>query len=181
MSDQDPQVPDTEPSSPAPEGDQGAAEPVAGAPDAEAPAAVEADIDALVAERNEFRSSLQRLQADFENYKKRVDKQTVELRERAAEMLVEKLLPVLDTADLALTHGGSEDVKQIASSLFSTLEKEGLEKIDTAGSPFDPTLHDAVAHEPGDGGGPQEVAAVFRAGYRWRGRVLRPAMVNVRG
>ena len=130
-------------------------------------------------ERDDYRDALQRLQADFENYKKRVLKQQDELRDRAAESLVEKLLPVLDTADLALTHGGGEDVKQMASALFSALEREGLERIDNAGDPFDPTHHDAVAHEPGDGG--QEVAEVMRAGYRWRGRVLRAAMVKVRG
>lgn len=137
--------------------------------------------DSLRQERDEYRSALQRLQADFENYKKRVAKQSEELRERAAESLVEKLLPVLDTADLALSHGAGEEVKQLSASLFSVLEKEGLEKIDNAGDPFDPTHHDAVAHEPGDGEGGQEVAEVMRAGYRWRGRVLRAAMVKVRG
>ncbi|HET9077527.1 MAG TPA: nucleotide exchange factor GrpE, partial [Acidimicrobiales bacterium] len=131
-------------------------------------------------ERDDFREALQRLQADFENYKKRVVKQQEELRDRAAETLVEKLLPVLDTADLALAHGGGEDVKQMAGALFAALEREGLERIDNAGEPFDPNHHDAVAHEPGDGP-TQEVAEVMRAGYRWRGRVLRAAMVRVRG
>ncbi|HWE56371.1 MAG TPA: nucleotide exchange factor GrpE [Acidimicrobiales bacterium] len=137
-------------------------------------------LDPVVLERNEYRESLQRLQADFENYRKRVTKQTEEIRERAAESLVEKLLPVLDTCELALSHGAGEDVKQLSASLFAVLEKEGLEKIDNVGEPFDPNCHDAVAHEPGDGGG-QEVAEVMRAGYRWRGRVIRPAMVKVRG
>jgi molecular chaperone GrpE len=135
-------------------------------------------------QRDEFRDALQRLQADFENYRKRVAKQAEELRERAAEALVTMLLPVLDTADLALAHGAGEDLKQLSASLFAVLEKEGLERIDNAGEPFDPTRHDAVAHEPADDGadgtGP-EVAEVMRAGYRWRGRVIRPAMVRVRG
>jgi molecular chaperone GrpE len=138
-------------------------------------------VDIVAKERDDYRDALQRLQADFENYKKRVAKQSEELRERAAESLVEKLLPVLDTADLALAHGGGEDVKQMSAALFSVLEREGLEKIDHAGEPFDPTCHDAVAHEPADGEEGQEVAEVLRAGYRWRGRVLRPAMVKVRG
>jgi molecular chaperone GrpE len=138
-------------------------------------------VAAMARERDEYREALQRLQADFENYKKRVTKQSEELRDRAAETLVEKLLPVLDTADLALSHGGGEDVKQLSASLFAALEKEGLERIDNAGETFDPTHHDAVAHEPGDGDGGQEVAEVMRAGYRWRGRVIRPAMVKVRG
>jgi len=138
-------------------------------------------VDLLAQERDEYRSALQRLQADFENYKKRVVKQSEDVRERAAESLVDKLLPVLDTADLALSHGGGEDVKQLSASLFAVLEREGLERIDNAGEAFDPNCHDAVAHEPGDGDGGQEVAEVMRAGYRWRGRVLRPAMVKVRG
>jgi molecular chaperone GrpE len=138
-------------------------------------------VDPLVLERDEYKDALQRLQADFENYRKRMIKQSEEVRERAAEQLVTQLLPVLDTADLALSHGAGEDVKQLSAALFSVLEKEGLDKIDQAGEPFDPNLHDAVAHEPGDGDGGQEVAEVMRAGYRWRGRVLRPAMVKVRG
>ena len=146
------------------------------------PVAPEApEVDPLAKERDDYRDALQRLQADFENYKKRIAKQSEELRERAAESLVEKLLPVLDTADLALSHGAGEDVKQLSGSLFAVLEKEGLEKIDNAGEAFDPVHHDAVAHEPGEGEGVQEVAEVMRAGYRWRGRVLRPAMVKVRG
>jgi molecular chaperone GrpE len=138
------------------------------------------DVDPVAAERDSYRDSLQRLQADFENYRKRVAKQDAENRERANEQLVAALLPVLDTADLALSHGAGEDVKQLSGSLFGALEKEGLEKITAAGEPFDPTCHEAVAHEPGDGG-PQEVSEVLRAGYRWRGRVLRAAMVKVRG
>jgi len=133
-----------------------------------------------IRERDEYRDALVHLQADFENYKKRILKQQTEHLERAAESLVDKLLPVLDTADLALAHGGGEDVKQITVALTSALEREGLERIDPTGRPFDPTIHDAVAHEPSEGG-EQEVVEVLRAGYRWKGRVLRPAMVKVRG
>lgn len=138
-------------------------------------------VDPVAQERDDYKESLQRLQAEFENYRKRVAKQAEELRERAAEQLVGALLPVLDTAELALSHGAGEDVKQLSATLFATLEKEGLEKIDTVGDAFDPAFHDAVAHEPSDEGEGQEVAEVMRSGYRWRGRVLRPAMVKVRG
>lgn len=141
----------------------------------------ESEQDSAARERDEYRDALIRLQADFENYKKRMMKQQTEHLERAAGSLVDKLLPVLDTADLALAHGGGEDVKQITGSLMSALEKEGLERIAGEGAPFDPTLHDAVAHEPGEGDGEQTVVEVLRAGYRWKGRVLRPAMVKVRG
>ena len=134
----------------------------------------------LTRERDEYKDALVRLQADFENYKKRILKQQTEHLERAAEALVDKLLPVLDTADLAMAHSGGEEVKQVTAALTAALEREGLERIDPLGSPFDPTLHDAVAHEPSDGGD-QVVVEVMRAGYRWKGRVLRPALVKVRG
>jgi molecular chaperone GrpE len=132
-------------------------------------------------ERDEYLDALRRLQADFENYKKRVVKQQIEQVDRAAEALVNKLLPVCDTADLAIAHGGGEEVKQVWTALFDALEHEGLERIDPVGVPFDPTVHEAVAHEPSDGNAAPEVVEVMRAGYRWKGRVVRPAMVKVRG
>ena len=138
-----------------------------------------ASADDVARERDEYLDALRRLQADFENYKKRMMRQQTEHLERAAESLVLKLLPVFDTADLAIAHGGGEDVKQIWTALFDTLEKEGLERIDPVSQEFDPNEHDAVMHEPGDGA--PEVVEVMRAGYRWKGRVLRPAMVKVRG
>jgi molecular chaperone GrpE len=148
-----------------------------------APFQPEDPITILTHERDDYRDALVRLQADFENYKKRMIKQQTDHLERAAGALVDKLLPVLDTADLAVAHGAGEDVKQVSAALANVLEREGLERIDPVGERFDPTLHDAVAHEPGDGSdaGVQEVAEVLRAGYRWKGRVLRPAMVKVKG
>jgi molecular chaperone GrpE len=162
-----------------------------GGPEADTAAAdaaaeeVEADLDMLtlvVRERDEYLDALRRLQADFENYKKRVARQQTDYVERAAERLVEKLLPVLDTADLALSHGGGDAVTQLRSALGDALAREGLERIEPVDQPFDPNVADAVAHEPGDGDGHgMTVAEVLRAGYRWKGRVLRPAMVKVRG
>jgi molecular chaperone GrpE len=144
---------------------------------------VEADVAELArvaGERDDYLDALRRLQADFENYKKRMLRQQTEHLERAAETLVEKLLPVLDTADLAVSHGAGEAVAQLATALTDVLAREGLERIDPLDEPFDPNVADAVAHEPGDGGA-MTVAEVMRAGYRWKGRVLRPAMVKVRG
>lgn len=146
---------------------------------AAAEAALDGDLAALVSERDSLRDLAQRVQADFENYKKQALRRQSEVIERAAEDLVAKLLPVLDTADLAVTHDGSEGLLQLATALYDVLQKEGLERIDPAGMPFDPTEHDAVMHEPGDGD--PEVIEVLRAGYRWRGRVLRAAMVKVKG
>src|SRR3954451_10265549 len=109
----------------------------------QAEAAVEKDIDVarIAAERDDYLDALKRLQADFENYKKRIIKQQTEHLERAAEALVEKLLPALDTFDLALAHG--EGFDQVHSPPMTSLEKEGLERIDPLGKPFDPNEHDA--------------------------------------
>ncbi len=145
----------------------------------------------LARERDEYLAALQRTQADFENYRKRIARQQDEQSARAAADLVSKLLPVLDTLDLAEAHLNesldvSEDGKALRASramLNDILAKEGLERIDQAGVPFDPTYHDAVAHaeaDEGDDGG-TVVEEVMRSGYRWKGQALRPAMVRVRG
>jgi molecular chaperone GrpE len=143
----------------------------------EAEEVLERDIGQLARERDEYRELAQRIQADFENYKKRILKQQTEHLERAAQGLVDKLLPVLDTFDLARTHG--EGLEQVHATLFDVLSKEGLERIDPVGEAFDPNEHDAVAHEQAEGDA--TVTEVMRAGYRWKGRVLRPAMVKVKG
>ena len=162
-------------------------EPALAAESDEAAAQVEIDIDlaqaaALERERDEYLDALRRLQADFENYKKRMVRQQTEHLERAAEHLITKLLPVFDTVDLAVAHGGGEEVQQVWSTLFDTLAKEGLERIDPMGQPFDPNQHEAVMHEPADGDHAEpEVVDVMRAGYRWKGRLVRAAMVTVKG
>ncbi|MBW3557655.1 MAG: nucleotide exchange factor GrpE [Actinobacteria bacterium] len=147
----------------------------------EAAAQVEVDLDlaAMAAERDDYLDALRRLQADFENYKKRMLRQQSETRDRAGENLVVKLLPVLDTIDLARQHGAADGVDPIVNSLLDVLTKEGLERIDPVGDLFDPNEHEAVAHESGDG--EPEVVGLLRAGYRWKGRLIRPAMVTVRG
>jgi len=135
------------------------------------------DLDRLQAERNDYLDQLLRTRADFDNYRKRIQKQQSEHQERAAEALVEKLLEPLDTFELAVAHG--QGFEQARDMLVTILTKAGLERIDPAGETFDPNEADAVAHEDGDGG--PVVAEVLRPGYRWKGRVLRPAMVKVKG
>jgi molecular chaperone GrpE len=149
----------------------------------EAAEVLEADLFAvlateLAAERDDYLDQLRRLQADFENYRKRVLKQQEETAERATEGLVADLLPVLDACDAAAQHG-DESAGPIAKALVEVLEKQGLVKLAPEGEAFDPNHHEAVAHEPGD----EEpvVTEVLRPGYVWKGRVLRPAMVRVRG
>jgi molecular chaperone GrpE len=139
---------------------------------------VEDDLASLATERDDYLDQLRRLQADFENYRKRVMKQNDEIVERASEGLVGELLPVLDACDAALQHGDA-GVEPILKALADVLEKQGLEKVAPEGEAFDPNRHDAVAHEPGDGD--PVVVEVLRPGYVWKGRVLRPAMVRVRG
>ena len=138
-------------------------------------------LEAVTSERDEYLAVAQRVQADFENYKRRVDSQRIDQVRRAAEGLVAELLPVLDACDAAVQHG-IEDVAPIQTTLFGTLEKQGLERIDQTEIAFDPNCHEAVLSEEGDGiDGAPAVAEVLRTGYQWNGRVLRPAMVKVRG
>ncbi len=137
-------------------------------------------------ERDEYLDALQRLQADFENYRKRMARSSEDAASRAAGEVVVKLLPVIDAFDLAQAHFVGVDseetraIDQARGMLLDTLAREGLERIAEVGVPFDPQVHDAVAHVEGDGG-EQVVDEVLRAGYRWKGAVLRPAMVRVMG
>jgi len=135
--------------------------------------------DAIRAERDEFRDTIQRLKAEFDNFRKRTAKDQVETRERAAEALVVELLPVLDACDAAVVHD-APDVGPISKMLLETLQKQGLEAMVVEGQVFDPVMHEAVLHEEGDGG-ESVVSESMRTGYLWKGRVLRPAMVKVKG
>jgi molecular chaperone GrpE len=130
-------------------------------------------------ERDEYLDALRRVQADFDNYRKRVDRQQREMADNAATSLVKKLLLVLDTADLALAHGGGEDVKQVEAALFDVLSKEGLVRHGVVDLGIEGLAHEPV--EGDDAPAIPEVSEVLRAGYRWKGRVVRPAMVKVRG
>ena len=176
---------DARPGAPEPEGEPASeAEPEV---EVELPADLEeagevvgSDLAALEAERDDYLDQLRRVQAEFENYRKRVMKQQAELTDRAAEGLVADLLPVLDACDAAAQHG-DEAAAPIAKALVDVLGKQGLEKVAPEGEAFDPNQHDAVAHEEGEGDGGPTVAEVLRPGYVWKGRVLRPAMVRVRG
>jgi molecular chaperone GrpE len=140
---------------------------------------VEHDIEALLAERDEFKDIALRLQADFENYKKRVAQVHADDVNRATGKLAEELLPVLDACEAAFAHG-ADGVEPIWSALMGALSKQGLVAMDLVGQPFNPELAEAVMHEPGDGGDPV-VVEVLRTGYEWKGRVLRAAMVKVKG
>ena len=153
---------------------------------------VEDDLDELgqvLAERDEFRQMAQRLQADFENFRKRSAAQAEQSAERRVAGVVEQLLPVLDTFDLAASHLSTEGepsaeaaaLSSARAMLVDTLSKLGLEAVPGTGEAFDPEVHEAVMHvEAEDGEGPV-VDEVLRAGYVFRGTTIRAAMVRVRG
>ena len=140
---------------------------------------VEHDIASLLAERDEFKDIALRLQADFENYKKRVGQEKSDEVNRATGRLAEALLPVLDACEAAFAHG-ADGIEPVWKALLGALAQQGLKAYDLVDKPFDPMTAEAVMHEPGDGGDPV-VVEVLRTGYEWNGRVLRAAMVKVRG
>jgi molecular chaperone GrpE len=140
-------------------------------------------VETLTAERDGYLDRWQRATADFENSKRRLQRDAEDASARATGRLAEDLLPVLDACDAAISHGES-GVEPVFAALLQILEKNGLERIDPVGDVFDPTRHEAVMHEPA---GPDDdpaislVSEVLRIGYAWKGRVVRAAMVKVRG
>jgi molecular chaperone GrpE len=136
------------------------------------------DVAAVLAEREEYKSLAQRVQADFDNYRRRSVAQAQADAERATGRLAEALLPVLDAAEAAYVNHPDE-VGPLLNQMLTELQRQGLEALDLDGQPFDPEVAEAVAHEPGEGGEPV-VVEVLRSGYRWKGRTLRPAMVKTR-
>ena len=136
------------------------------------------EIAELANERDQYKDIAQRLQADFENYRKRVQVQIRDEADRASGRLAEAMLPVLDATEAAyLRH--PDEVGPLLNVMLSELRKQGLEALHLQDQPFDPNVAEAVAHEAGDGGD-VVVAEVLRSGYVWNGRTLRPAMVRTR-
>jgi molecular chaperone GrpE len=135
----------------------------------------------------ELTADLQRLRADFENYRKRVDTEKQQVQQLAATATIMKLLPVIDTLERAIAHAPEElaenkwaqGVVGLGKNLDKSLTELGLERIDAnPGTLFDPTLHEAVMMD--DAEGEQEVVAEeLRAGYTLQGAVVRPSMVKV--
>lgn len=133
---------------------------------------------ALIAERDDYLDQLQRAKAEFANARRRLDERAAVQKAQAAAGLVEKLLPVLDSCEIALGQG-VEDIRPIRDALVEVLTSQGLERLEPAGEPFDPEQHEAVMYEAGEG--EQTVVETLRTGYRWNDRVLRAAMVKVQG
>jgi molecular chaperone GrpE len=145
-----------------------------------------ADLDAARAEAAQYLDHLRRLQAEFDNYRKRVVKEQTDLAELGALPVAKRLLEVLDDFELALMSAGDthdfgrfvKGVELVYAKLLDALKAEGLERIEADGAPFDPEQHEALM-QTGEGDGEPMVADVLRPGYTLKGRVLRPAGVRV--
>ena len=143
-------------------------------------------VQKLLAEKQDLQNTLVRRQADFENYRKRVEKERQQERHRGAELLIEQVLPVLDAFDRALAgHEGSANAEYrkgfelIRAQLWNALAKQGLQPIETVGKPFDPHLHHAIENVPTAEYPEGTVVGEMQTGYMFHDRVLRPAMVRV--
>lgn len=135
----------------------------------------------------ELQNKLARLQADFVNYKNRVEKSKSDYIAQSNANLIESLLPVLDNFERAFDSVEEEDredefVKGMAlirEGLIDALKKEGLEEIDSDGAPFDPNLHHAILMEESETVAPEHITETFQKGYVFNGKVIRPSMVKV--
>ena len=178
---------------PADEDEAGEAEAEAEALD-EIDAEVEAEEDAIAAdlakaraEAESYLDDLRRLQADFDNYRKRTLREQTARAASASQALVTRLLPVLDNFELAVSAAEQsrdfdrmlKGVEMVFGELRLALEGEGLVKIEAEGKPFDPERHEAVIAVEEEDTEPGMVVDIVRAGYELRGKVLRPAMVKV--
>ncbi|MBQ9317855.1 MAG: nucleotide exchange factor GrpE [Atopobiaceae bacterium] len=149
------------------------------------------ELEAAKKEAADASDRLLRLQADWDNYRRRTAAERIAERERAAEKLVTNLLPVLDDMERASEHAtqnaeGDEKVTQfvegvmaVHAKMLDILSKEGVEVIDPAGQAFDPLVHQAVGREENTEAFDETVAQVYQKGYRMGGKVIRSAMVTV--
>jgi molecular chaperone GrpE len=140
--------------------------------------------DGLRAERDEMRDTLLRRQAEFDNYRKRVERERQEQSAYASMDVVGDLLPILDDFERALTaDSGSPEyakgVQLIYQRMAESLKKTGLEPIDTTGKPFDPHIHQAIERVETNDSPDQSVLGEFQKGYHFKGKLLRPSMVRV--
>jgi molecular chaperone GrpE len=142
-------------------------------------------VGTLRAERDGFLADSQRLAADFANYRKQSDKRVADAAATQSAGLVRDLIPVLDACDSALLQDPESAAGPIRSALLGELVKNGLELLaPEVADVFDPAMHEAVIHEPASDESEHDgpvIGEILRAGYLWKGRVIRPAMVKVIG
>ncbi|HWW89377.1 MAG TPA: nucleotide exchange factor GrpE [Solirubrobacteraceae bacterium] len=150
---------------------------------------VQGDLDELVktaAQRDEYLALAQRTQADFENYRKRVARESASAQARGAILLAKELLPALDNLDRALAAAATDDplldgVRVVRSELSAALARTGIESFSPGGEAFDPEVHEAVAtsEQPAGGAASGTVVEVYQPGYRCGETIIRPARVVV--
>ena len=145
------------------------------------------DIARIAEERDQLRDRLLRTTAEFDNFRKRIERDRREMADRAAESLLVDLLPVVDDLERALAaeasgeaaEGYRRGVELILKQMHDLLARRGVKPMEALGADFDPHLHQAVASEPAEGHRDGEVIDVLRKGYLLNDRLLRPAMVKV--
>ena len=145
---------------------------------------LKAERDGLKVERDELKELLLRRQAEFDNFRKRTEKERSDFLQYAGMELVRDLLPILDDSDRARkVEGGSPEytkgVELIYTRMYDTLKKLGLEPIETAGQSFDPHLHQAVERVETKDSAEGIILSEFQRGYNFKGKLLRPSMVKV--
>jgi molecular chaperone GrpE len=147
-------------------------------------AALTGERDRLAAEKAELQDRLVRRQADFENFRRRAEKDRSDFVQFAGMEFVREMLPILDDFERALklecsSAGYSKGIELIYARLYEALKKMGLEPMDTEGKTFDPNLHQAVERVESDQAQDQSILGEFQKGYTFKGKLLRPAMVRV--
>ena len=148
---------------------------------AEEPSVPLAEFEAASLERDQYLDSLRRLKAEFDNFRKRHERERTRILESASEKLVQELLPVLDNLDRALESEGDirEGVQATRGQLADVLANEGLLPVASDGQPFDPNVHEAVMGQPSEDHEEGTVLQTFQRGYLLNGRAIRPAKVVV--
>lgn len=127
-----------------------------------------------------YLEDLRRVQAEFDNYRKRMLREQTQFAQRASARLIGSLLPILDNFESAISHGeGGSGVELVYRELKKLLEDEGLEEIEAEGTPFDPMMHEAFEAVADDSVDEPTVRSVLRRGYAFKGQVMRPSMVSV--
>ncbi len=141
---------------------------------------VDTDLSALEAQLEERTEDVQRVHAEYANYRKRVDRDRELVRDQATAAVLTELLTVLDDIDRAREHGELEGgFKSVGEALETAVDKLGLAKYGTPGDPFDPTIHEALTHALSAEVDTITCSQVFQPGYRFADRILRPARVAV--
>ncbi|OEJ95586.1 nucleotide exchange factor GrpE [Streptomyces thermolilacinus] len=160
--------------------EEGAAAPAGDANQKDQPAGLTAELDQTRTALAERTADLQRLQAEYQNYRRRVERDRVAVKEVAVANLLTELLPVLDDIGRAREHGELVGgFKSVAESLETTVAKMGLQQFGKEGEPFDPTVHEALMHSYAPDVTETTCVAILQPGYRIGERTIRPARVAV--